>query len=277
MGAAAAGLIPLDADEKLARMVLDAAAAAMRIPVPDEILPADRARPGPLRRHRRRRRCPAIARIMAPAGRRRSPAATTTTPRSCRRCASSACPCHLGYDAEPRRRRRHRSWSPPRPARTTPRCSRRARRGLRILPRSAGLKSVMAGRRVLAVAGTHGKTTTTSLLTMALRAAGADPTYAIGGVLAATGRNADAGAGDLFVAEADESDGAFLVYRPHAAIVTNVDADHLDVWGTEEAYRAAFDEFVGPIDPRRLPGLLRRRPRRRRAGRRRPGTAACAS
>ncbi len=122
-------------------------------------------------------------------------------------------------------------------------------RGLRILPRSAGLKSVMAGRRVLAVAGTHGKTTTTSLLTMAVRACGADPTYAIGGVLGATGRNADAGSGDLFVAEADESDGAFLVYHPHAALVTNVDADHLDVWGSEAAYRAAFTEFVTTIDP----------------------------
>jgi UDP-N-acetylmuramate--alanine ligase len=122
-------------------------------------------------------------------------------------------------------------------------------RGLRILPRSAGLKSVMEGHRVLAVAGTHGKTTTTSLLTMALRAAGADPTYAIGGVLAATGRNADAGIGELFVAEADESDGAFLVYRPFAALVTNVDADHLDVWGSEDAYRAAFADFVGTVDP----------------------------
>ena len=121
-------------------------------------------------------------------------------------------------------------------------------RGLRILPRSAGLKAAMSGHRVAAVAGTHGKTTTTSMLTMALRAAGADPTYAIGGVLAATGRNAEAGAGDLFVAEADESDGAFLVYRPHAALVTNVDADHLDVWGTEEAYHAAFAEFVGTVD-----------------------------
>ena len=122
-------------------------------------------------------------------------------------------------------------------------------RGLRILPRSAGLKSVMTGHRVIAVAGTHGKTTATSMLTMALRAAGADPTYAIGGVLAATGRNADAGEGDLFVAEADESDGAFLVYRPHAALVTNVDADHLDVWGTEEAYHSAFAAFVDTIDP----------------------------
>jgi UDP-N-acetylmuramate--alanine ligase len=123
------------------------------------------------------------------------------------------------------------------------------RRGLRVLPRSAALAAVMAGRRVVAVAGTHGKTTTTSLLTVALQAAGADPTYAIGGDLAATGVNAADGSGGVFVAEADESDGAFLHYRPHAAIVTNVEADHLDNWGTEEAYRAAFEEFVGTIDP----------------------------
>jgi UDP-N-acetylmuramate--alanine ligase len=123
------------------------------------------------------------------------------------------------------------------------------RRGLRVLPRSTALASVMAGRRVVAVAGTHGKTTTTSLLTVALQEAGADPTYAIGGELSATGRNAAEGSGDLFVAEADESDGAFLHYAPYAAIVTNVDADHLDHWGTPEAYAAAFDEFADTLDP----------------------------
>ncbi|MGA8257398.1 MAG: UDP-N-acetylmuramate--L-alanine ligase [Nocardioides sp.] len=123
------------------------------------------------------------------------------------------------------------------------------RRGLRVLPRSAGLASLMADRRVVAVAGTHGKTTTTSLLTVALQAANVDPTYAIGGDLAATGVNAGVGASDVFVAEADESDGAFLVYEPFGAIVTNVDADHLDQWGTEEAYTAAFDEFADRIDP----------------------------
>ncbi|GAA4108255.1 UDP-N-acetylmuramate--L-alanine ligase [Nocardioides fonticola] len=123
------------------------------------------------------------------------------------------------------------------------------RLGLRLLPRSAALRSVMFGRRVVAVAGTHGKTTTTSLLTVALQTAGADPTYAIGGDLAATGVNAADGSGDLFVAEADESDGAFLHYAPFAAIVTNVDADHLDTWGTPEAYAAAFDDFVATLDP----------------------------
>ncbi len=122
-------------------------------------------------------------------------------------------------------------------------------RGLRVLPRSAALASVMAGRRVLAVAGTHGKTTTTALLTSALQAAGADPTYAIGADLAATGSNAGEGTGELFVAEADESDGAFLHYSPYAAVVTNVEADHLDHWGTEEAYARAFDDFAATLDP----------------------------
>jgi UDP-N-acetylmuramate--alanine ligase len=122
-------------------------------------------------------------------------------------------------------------------------------RGLRVLPRSAGLASVMSDHDVLAVAGTHGKTTTTALLTVALLEAGADPTYAVGGVLRATGHNADAGASRWFVAEADESDGAFLVYSPAAAIVTNVEADHLDQWGTEEAYRAAFLRFLDRIHP----------------------------
>ena len=121
--------------------------------------------------------------------------------------------------------------------------------GLRLWPRSAGLASVMAGKRTLAVAGTHGKTTTTSLLTSALLAVGADPTYAVGGDFAATGTNAHDGTGDLFVAEADESDGAFLVYRPYGAVVTNVEADHLDHFGTEEAYRAAFSAFGDRIDP----------------------------
>jgi UDP-N-acetylmuramate--alanine ligase len=123
------------------------------------------------------------------------------------------------------------------------------RQGLRLLPRSAALASVMHGRTVVAVAGTHGKTTTTSLLTVALQHCGADPSYAIGGDLADTGTNAHDGTGDLFVAEADESDGAFLVYSPRAALVTNVEADHLDNYGTEEAYRAAFSEFLARIQP----------------------------
>lgn len=148
-------------------------------------------------------------------------------------------------------------------------------RGLRLLPRSAALASVMAGRRVVAVAGTHGKTTTTSLLTVALQAAGADPAYAIGGDLAATGVNAADGTGDLFVAEADESDGAFLVYDTWAAVVTNVEADHLDQWGTAEAYSAAFDQFAEGLHPDGFlvccvddPGAAALAERHRAAGRR---------
>lgn len=121
------------------------------------------------------------------------------------------------------------------------------RLGLRLWPRSAGLRSVMEGRRTIAVAGTHGKTTTTAMLTCALIAAGAEPSYAIGAEVASLGANARLGLGDLLIAEADESDGAFLVYDPEGAIVTNVDADHLDNYGTVEAYAAAFDEFVGRI------------------------------
>ena len=121
------------------------------------------------------------------------------------------------------------------------------RLGLRLWPRSAGLRSVMEGRRTVAVAGTHGKTTTTAMLTCALVAAGADPSFAIGAEVAGLGTNARVGRGDLLIAEADESDGAFLVYEPEGAVVTNVDVDHLDIWGTEEAYARAFDDFVGTV------------------------------
>ncbi|MGJ9423214.1 UDP-N-acetylmuramate--L-alanine ligase [Aeromicrobium sp. CF3.5] len=121
-------------------------------------------------------------------------------------------------------------------------------RGLRLWPRSAGLQSVLLGSRVVAVAGTHGKTTTTAMLTCALQSAGADPSFAIGAQVASLGTNARRGTGEVVLAEADESDGAFLVYTPAGAIVTNVDADHLDQWGTEQAYADAFARFVGGVD-----------------------------
>jgi UDP-N-acetylmuramate--alanine ligase len=122
-------------------------------------------------------------------------------------------------------------------------------RGLRVLHRAAALASLMVGRHVIAVTGTHGKTTTTSMITTVLLETGADPAYAIGGVLAATGAGAADGAGRDFVAEADESDGSFLMYSPDAAVVTNVEADHLDNYGTEAAYRASFGAFLGRIKP----------------------------
>ena len=218
----------------------------MRIPVPDEILPA--ADLG-------RVHCvgiggagiSAIARIMAARGIAVTGSDDHDTP-FLPALRELGVTCHLGYDAA------HVGDADTLVVTTAarddnPEVLEAQRRGLRILPRSAGLASVMTDSRVLAVAGTHGKTTTTGLLTSALLAAGADPSYAVGGVLTATGRNADAGTDDLFVAEADESDGAFLHYRPYAAIVTNVEADHLDNWGTEEAYHRAFEEFVDTIDP----------------------------
>lgn len=121
------------------------------------------------------------------------------------------------------------------------------RLGIPVWPRSAGLRSIMLGRRTIAVAGTHGKTTTTAMLTYGLRAAGDDPSFAIGAEVAGLGTNARLGTSPLFVAEADESDGAFLVYRPSGAIVANVDADHLDVWGDAASYAAAFERFADAV------------------------------
>ena len=117
------------------------------------------------------------------------------------------------------------------------------RRGLRVMHRAAALASVMAGRRVIAVAGTHGKTTTTSMLTTVLRTCGADPGYVIGGVLVETGLGAEDGGGMDFVAEADESDGSFLLLSPDVAIITNVEADHLDNYGSLAEIEAAFATF----------------------------------
>ena len=96
-------------------------------------------------------------------------------------------------------------------------------RGMRVLHRAEAMASITYGRRVIAVAGTHGKTTTTSMLTTVLRECGADPGYVIGGVLNETGLGAEDGAGPDFVAEADESDGSFLLLSPYIAIITNVE------------------------------------------------------
>jgi UDP-N-acetylmuramate--alanine ligase len=132
---------------------------------------------------------------------------------------------------------------------TNPELVEAQRRGLRVIHRAGALAAVMAGRRAVAVAGTHGKTTTTSLLTVAIQHCGADPSFAIGGNLNESGANAHNGSGDVFVAEADESDGSFLLYSPRAAIVTNVEPDHLDHYGTPEAVAEAFDAFVDRIEP----------------------------
>src|SRR6266540_4281062 len=110
------------------------------------------------------------------------------------------------------------------------------RRGLAVLHRSTALAALMAGHRVACVAGTHGKTSTTSMLTVALQHCRLDPSFAIGGDLNESGANAHQGSGTLFVAEADESDGSFLAFAPWVSVVTNVEADHLDHHGTVEAY-----------------------------------------
>jgi UDP-N-acetylmuramate--alanine ligase len=123
------------------------------------------------------------------------------------------------------------------------------RRGLRVLHRAAALAALMFGRRVIAVTGTHGKTTTTSMIATVLLETGAAPAYAIGGLLAATGTGAADGQGGDFVAEADESDGSFLMYAPDVAVITNIEADHLDNYGTEQAYRASFADFLARIKP----------------------------
>lgn len=119
--------------------------------------------------------------------------------------------------------------------------------GLRVLHRSQALASLMTGRRGLAVAGTNGKTTTSSILTVVLQTAGVDPSFALGGELVGAGTNAHHGSGDLFVAEADESDESFLVYSPVVSIVTSVQPDHLDYYGTYENVEQAFQRFADRV------------------------------
>ncbi len=99
----------------------------------------------------------------------------------------------------------------------------------------------------VAIAGSHGKTTTTSLAATVLRHAGLDPTVVVGGKVNALGSNARLGLGDLFVAEADESDGSFLRLNPTVAIVTNIDAEHLDHYGTHEKVKDAFVQFANQV------------------------------
>jgi UDP-N-acetylmuramate--alanine ligase len=122
-------------------------------------------------------------------------------------------------------------------------------RGLPVLHRAAALAGVMAGRQRIAVSGTHGKTTTTSMITTVLRHSGADPSYVIGGILAETGLGADDGGGAAFVVEADESDGSFLMLTPDALVITSVEADHLDNYESLAQIEQTFAAFVARIAP----------------------------
>ncbi|MFI9785800.1 UDP-N-acetylmuramate--L-alanine ligase [Kitasatospora sp. NPDC051984] len=122
-------------------------------------------------------------------------------------------------------------------------------RGVPVVHRSDALAALMGGRRALAVAGTHGKTTTTSMLAVSLGELGLEPSYAIGGDLDLPGSNAHHGAGEIFVAEADESDRSFHKYAPEVAIVLNVELDHHANYASMEEIYESFETFVGRIVP----------------------------
>ena len=132
---------------------------------------------------------------------------------------------------------------------TNPELVEARRRGIPVILRPVVLAKLMAGYTTLMVTGTHGKTTTTSMLIVALQHSGFDPSFAVGGDLGEAGTNAHHGSGDCFVAEADESDGSLLEYTPEVAVVTNIEADHLDFFGSAEAYGAVFDDFVERLAP----------------------------
>jgi UDP-N-acetylmuramate--alanine ligase len=122
-------------------------------------------------------------------------------------------------------------------------------RGLTVVHRATMLGALMTGRIAVLVAGTHGKTTTTSMLAVALGELGRDPSYVIGGEIGATGVGGHWGAGEVFVAEADESDGTFTHYEPDIAVVTNVELDHPDYFASVDAVYEAFKDFADKIKP----------------------------
>lgn len=117
-------------------------------------------------------------------------------------------------------------------------------RGLPVLHRSQALAWLIAGQRLVSVAGAHGKTTSTGMIITGLLALGEDPSFVNGGVIEELGLSAAAGDGELFVVEADESDGSFLLYDTSVALITNVDPDHLDHYGSLEAFEQAFVDFA---------------------------------
>jgi UDP-N-acetylmuramate--alanine ligase len=119
--------------------------------------------------------------------------------------------------------------------------------GIPIIARATALALLMSESKSIAVAGTHGKTTTSSMLTVALQATGADPSFAIGGTITASGSNAHRGTGEFFVAEADESDGSFIAYHPYGAIITNIEHDHVDYFADESAVFEVFNDFIETI------------------------------
>lgn len=132
-------------------------------------------------------------------------------------------------------------------AATNPELSRALELSIPIMTRANALALLMHGLTSIAIAGTHGKTTTSSMATVAFQACSTDPSFAIGGILTASGSNAHRGTGEYFIAEADESDGSFIAYHPRAAIVTNIEHDHVDYFSTEEEVVAVFKNFAETI------------------------------
>lgn len=130
---------------------------------------------------------------------------------------------------------------------SNPEIVRAIERGTPVIPRAEMLAELMRVKYGVAIAGSHGKTTTTSLVATVLRAAGLDPTVVVGGRMASFGSNAKLGMGDLLVAEADESDGSFLRLTPTIAVVTNIDPEHLDHYGDYEQLKEAFLEFIEKV------------------------------
>jgi UDP-N-acetylmuramate--alanine ligase len=121
--------------------------------------------------------------------------------------------------------------------------------GVPRIKRAELLALLTQGQVSLAVAGSHGKSTTSGMLVAALRSLGADPSYAVGATLLETGTNAAAGGGPVMVVEADEYDRSFLWLRPDIAVVTNIDYDHPDVFPDQTSYEAAFAAFVANVRP----------------------------
>ena len=130
---------------------------------------------------------------------------------------------------------------------TNPEIARALERSIPIMTRAKALSLLMYGLTNIAIAGTHGKTTTSSMATVAFQACGTDPSFAIGGTLTASGSNAHRGSGPYFIAEADESDGSFVAYHPKAAIITNIEHDHVDFFATPEEVVSVFVDFTKTI------------------------------
>lgn len=132
---------------------------------------------------------------------------------------------------------------------SNPELARARELGLDVIHRSQALALAASGMRFVGVAGAHGKTTTSGMIAVGLRTAGLDPSVAVGGIVPQFGSGAHLGTSDVFVAEADESDGSFLNYTPSIEVVTNVEPDHLDRYGTREAFEAIFVDYAKRLVP----------------------------